>query len=136
MNPDKIITFAAEINHLSPPSSVRFLSSIMAIIVLALATLPCCLEDDCICASGERLYCEDCCCGCGDCGCDDCGGSDAPCGCCSPFVSCNTCTGFTAPRVFMIPNRTFIVDDFTLSDYSDKAVKGFDGSVWQPPRGC
>lgn len=113
---------------------MKLLSYIMAMIVLAMATMPCFVEDNCICASPSRLCCEGSCCrGCDD----DCSDNDIPYGCCSPFVSCNTCTGVTAPRLFGIPTEvSFIIPVVTLSNYSEKAVKGFAFSVWKPPMAC
>lgn len=121
---------------------MKILSSLLAILVFALATLPCCLEDDCICASTPELY-GGCKCGCAadgdDCECEHDADDDAalPLGCCSPFVNCNTCTGVTAAHSFSIPGMvSFRITEIPSSFGNRKIVRGFAGSVWRPPIDC
>ncbi len=103
----------------------------MALLVFVLATMPCCVEDNCICCDMAELY--------GVCACDNDNGDgcDGDMECCSPFVSCNTCTGVTTPVEFRVPQAvSFRLSDKPVSNCRDKAITGFDGSIWQPPKFC
>ena len=116
---------------------MKFVSLIMAVLVFVLSTLPCCLEDECICASASELY-GMCKCGCSSdgegCCCEHNNGGDC-CDCCSPFVTCNTCTGVTEPVVFYVPDEISVeLIAYAKTCKIERPVKGFNGSVLQPPR--
>lgn len=108
---------------------MKYLSFILAISVLLLSVIPCCFEDKCFSIHTETQNTGD------DRSnaCDDC--SDNNYSCCSPFLHCNTCTGFPEARFYHpITIALGLVSDCN-SDYVFKGdVPGFISSIWQPPQ--
>ncbi len=101
---------------------MRYLSFIMAIMVLVLSASSCFIEDKCLeqtCMSTEDQHQND----------DDCGMS-----CCSPFSKCNTCTGFVVTSFcfsLVSPGKLQIIK---LGSLSAPTILDFPYSTWHPPQ--
>jgi hypothetical protein len=55
-------------------------------------------------------------------------------GCCSPFVDCNTCTGFIIENyIYIQPNPKGIFTEININQYQFY-VSPFLKGIWQPPR--
>ena len=108
---------------------MKYLSFILAVTVLLLSVMPCCLEDKCLSIHTETLNTGDDTCN----TCDDC--PDNSYSCCSPFLHCNTCTGFPEARFY---NPITIVLNLISDCKSDYIFKGnlpdLISSIWQPPQ--
>ena len=99
---------------------VKYLSFILAIYVLALATIPCMVEDKCLSHNDQTMQ----------------DGSNEPCSddCCSPFVTCSNCNGFTSnsPSLPQLFNPKPTLKGISL--YTISVVSQFKPSIWQPPK--
>lgn len=110
--------------------SMKHLSLILAMGVLLLSVMPCCLEDKCLSthisalSTGDDDACNSC---------DDC--ADNGYDCCSPFLHCNTCTGFPEARFY---NPITVIVGSVSDCITAYVVKGnlpaFISSIWQPPQ--
>ena len=103
---------------------VKQLAFLLSIIVLLLATIPCCLADNCLDeeASTEQSNQQD-------------TGSDTDdCDVCSPFFRCHSCNGFAysiqAPKLV----KYFFPVIKTYPVYSQHFISMFAPKIWQPPQ--
>lgn len=106
---------------------MKYLSLILSISVLLLSVVPCCLEDKCLSAYTETVETSN-----DDCNsCDDCSDSS----CCSPFLHCNTCSGFPEARYSNLLNVTVtLISDCELEYILRNDLSDFISSIWQPPK--
>lgn len=102
--------------------NVKSISFIIAVYVLLLATVPCYLEDKCLKQSNHTEQSQ------GDQ--DEQGCSD----CCSPFLSCGTCSGFTFPVLSFSLKASIIISKKNISVYDQSFISEFHSSIWQPPK--
>jgi hypothetical protein len=99
---------------------------ILSVFVLFLATIPCCLADDCTdeAVSTEQTAGSN----------DKQSGADTDCDLCSPFYSCHTCPGFaftnTSPKMPLV----LLVGIKSYISYSQNSLFSFTASIWQPPK--
>jgi len=107
---------------------VKNLAFLLSVLVLLLATIPCCLADNCVKEkaptekNSEKNN-------------EPSGAGDDPdCGICSPFYSCHTCPGFaflnTTPKLTLV----LLVDIKPYTIYYPTLVSTFASSIWQPPK--
>ncbi len=104
---------------------MRLLSYILALWVMLLATSPCFLEDKCLfkCVNDmqEDAFPND-------------DGTSCT-NCCSPFLHCNTCTGFLVPKLY---HSSFVImiqlNDNQFLFYTEKLISLFLSDIWQPPK--
>ncbi|OJV31241.1 MAG: hypothetical protein BGO32_05290 [Bacteroidetes bacterium 37-13] len=54
--------------------------------------------------------------------------------CCSPFMSCGTCCGFTFNFMGFSFQPTFHFNDKVFSHYKQTFNSQFASSIWQPPK--
>lgn len=54
--------------------------------------------------------------------------------CCSPFMGCHTCYGFTLSTVAFSLKSTLVYPDKKVSLYKENASSDFFPSIWQPPK--
>lgn len=106
---------------------MKYLSFILAICVLFLSTMPASLDDKCM--SKHQVEQKDICN-------QECNNEDQSCSdCCSPFLQCNTCSGFPQlkdePFSCKPPTNIFIKNIFYVADNNNC---DFISSIWQPPR--
>jgi len=101
---------------------MKYLSFILALMVLILSTAPCFMEDKChdrtfqIADNQEQNE-------------DDCDKE-----CCSPFFTCKTCTGFVVTLLhFSIPH-VVKQPEMKISRIMASPVSDFPFSVWHPPQ--
>ena len=102
--------------------SVKIISFIIAFYVLLLATVPCYLEDKCLSQSNHTEQSQD--------DQDEQGCSD----CCSPFLSCGTCSGFTFPLLSFSLKACIVLSKKSISIYDQSFISEFHSSIWQPPK--
>ncbi|MFN0201863.1 MAG: hypothetical protein ACKVTZ_10095 [Bacteroidia bacterium] len=99
---------------------MKYLSLLLAIYVLLLTATPNCAEDNCFqeqtSEQSQNPQNE-----------KDC--SD----CCSPFMRCKTCFGFTFPIISFPVRFTFTYSDKKVSIYKEISTSDFFSSIWQPP---
>src|SRR5690606_12711666 len=98
---------------------MKFLSVILSVMIMTLATTPCCPSayqtDNCKEKSSKKH--KDC--------------SDN----CSPFHSCSNCSGFICsypPTIVVI--EKILTDIVTPTNYSAILIPRFPDSIWQPPK--
>jgi len=98
---------------------MKYLSFILAIYVLLLTAAPNLVEDKCFNeqTTEQRQNQQD----------DQ---SD----CCSPFMSCNTCNGFTVSYASFSVQSFLIYSDLKVSLYDENFASEFFSSIWQPPK--
>lgn len=101
---------------------VKYLSILIVIMTLSLSTMPCFLYDRCLFSGMEENCTHD----------DD--GSCADDDFCSPFMQCNTCTGFVYPQTTSLEEIFVHVNTETVFYYKEEALKSFPANVFQPPR--
>lgn len=101
---------------------MKYLSYILALLVLVLSTSPCYIEDKCLeqtCQSTGDEQQND----------DDCGMT-----CCSPFSKCNTCIGFVVTSFYfsiIAPGHVHIIK---LGALPAPTILDFPYSIWHPPQ--
>lgn len=100
---------------------VKYLSILIVIMTLSLSTMPCFLYDRCLFSGMEENCTHD----------DD--GSCADDDFCSPFMQCNTCTGFVYPQTTSLEKIFVHVNTETVFYYKEEALKSFPANVFQPP---
>lgn len=104
---------------------MKYLSLILSISVLLLSVMPCCLEDKCLSASttvetGDDIN-----------SCDDCTDDS----CCSPFLHCNTCSGFPEARSYnFISLKSNLVSVYKSDYIESNNLSDYKSSIWQPPK--
>ncbi|MBK8847521.1 MAG: hypothetical protein IPO27_13660 [Bacteroidetes bacterium] len=100
---------------------MKFITFILALYVLTLSTVPCYVEDKCLNQdTSNRTNRNN----------DEQGCSD----CCSPFVSCGTCCGFTFHFTAFSLQATFLSTEKVFSNYKQTFHSQFAPSIWQPPK--
>jgi hypothetical protein len=105
---------------------VKYLAFILSVFVLLLATIPCCLADDCTDEEvpAEQTADSD----------KEQSRADANCGLCSPFYSCHTCPGFaftnTTPKIPLV----LLADIKSYITCNQNSLFTFAASIWQPPK--
>lgn len=101
--------------------TVKYLSFILAFYVLLLSVAPNLVEDKCFneqtTEQGQNQQ-------------DDQDCSD----CCSPFMGCHTCNGFTLSVTSFSVQSFLIYSDLKVSLYDENFVSEFFSSIWQPPK--
>lgn len=100
---------------------MKYLSFMMAIMVLVLSTIPCIMEDKCIDLTYQSTDNQQ---------------NDNDCGmeCCSPFFNCHTCTGFIV-TIFHYPiEYTTRLSVKKIGAELVHAISDFHLSVWHPPQ--
>jgi hypothetical protein len=100
---------------------VKYLSFILAVYVLLLSAVPNVVEDKCF----EEQTTEQ-----GQDHNDDQDCSD----CCSPFMGCHTCYGFTFPTATFSLKSAIVYSDKKIPLYKDNITSEFFPSIWQPPK--
>jgi len=100
---------------------VKYLSYILALYVLLLTATPNLVEDKCFKEqtteqSQDNQNDKDC--------------SDF----CSPFMSCNTCLGFTFPIANISIHDILTFSDQKVSFYKENSTSDFFSAIWQPPK--
>lgn len=101
---------------------MKYLSFIVAFLVLVLSTAPCCIEDKCNKPAHQISQKQ------------QQGDNDSCAKCCSPFMNCNTCMGFvityfqfsTIHLVSQTENKIALCFTTPTSDFPD--------SLWHPPQ--
>lgn len=109
---------------------MKYLSLILSISVFLLSVIPSCIEDKCLSLHKQSIEKE-------SVGtqsensCDDCADNN----CCSPFLHCNTCSGFPEARY---TNPIKVATNLVSGCTSKYIVRGnsldFISSIWQPPQ--
>ncbi|ATA90031.1 hypothetical protein ACI75Y_12865 [Capnocytophaga stomatis] len=98
---------------------MKFISLILAVYVLLLSAVPSFIEDKCMqehtTEQGQNEQDEDC-------------------SCCSPFFSCNTCTGFVITTFHFSIIHTIKQPKKKLGIITVIPVSDFPFSVWHPPQ--
>lgn len=102
--------------------AMKYLSFILALIVLLLSTAPCFMEDKCLDLTHQSAASEEQ----GD---EDCGME-----CCSPFFNCNTCTGFVLTTFHFFVTHSVKEPQTKLGTIPTPPVSDFPFSVWHPPQ--
>ncbi len=109
---------------------MKYLSLMLSISVLLLSVMPCCIEDKCMSIRSETVETETTVCAnsCNDC-------PDNSYNCCSPFLHCNTCSGFPEARHYK-PLRivTNLIADYESVYIVRDNLPDFISSIWQPPQ--
>lgn len=101
---------------------MKYLSFILALMVVVLSTTPCFAEDKCLEQTFEtsnNQHQND----------NDCNKS-----CCSPFFSCNTCAGFAINSFYFSISHTVKQPEKKLGLITTSVVSDFRSSIWQPPK--
>ena len=102
---------------------MKYLSLILSISVLLLSVMPCCLEDKCLSVYAETAETGD---DMGNCSDDS---------CCSPFLHCNTCSGFPEARSYnFISIKSNLVSDYKSDYIESNNLPDYKSSIWQPPK--
>lgn len=108
---------------------MKYLSLVLSISVLLLSVVPCCLEDKCLSAYSQIV----------EIGvdtknnCDDCSNNGY--NCCSPFLHCNTCSGFPEARYYNPINIMIgLVSDCKSEYVFSGNLPDIISSIWQPPQ--
>jgi len=100
---------------------VKYLSFILAVYVLLLSVAPNLVDDECFneqtTEQGQNQQDK-----------QDC--SD----CCSPFMGCHTCNGFTVSVTSFSVQSFLVYSDLKVSLYDENFVSEFFSSIWQPPK--
>jgi hypothetical protein len=101
---------------------MKYISFILAFMVLILSIAPCFMEDNCLeqtyqTANSQEQDNDDC-------------GKD----CCSPFFSCNTCTGFVLTTFHFSVTHSVKEPQRKLGTMPTPPVSDFPFSVWHPPQ--
>jgi len=100
---------------------VKYLSSILAIYVLLLTAAPNLVEDKCFREQTTEQSQDN--------------QDDKDCGdCCSPFMNCYTCVGFTFPIANFSLHSVLTYSDKKVSIYKDNTTSDFFSAIWQPPK--
>lgn len=99
---------------------VKYLSFILALYILILSVAPTIVEDKCLqeqtTEQGQSEQDQDC--------------SD----CCSPFMGCHTCNGFTFPTATFSLKSVIVYSEKKIPLYKDNFSSDFFPSIWQPPK--
>jgi hypothetical protein len=99
---------------------MKFLAILLSMIVITLAIVPCCNEDNC----EDGLLSEQ----------TDKKSSEEPECPCSPFVSCTSCTGvYVTPSIESVVAPVINVEK-TLTLYKQSFVSFYSATIWQPPK--
>jgi len=108
---------------------MKYLSLILSMYVLLLSVMPCCFEDKCLSVyiptveSGVDTHNN----------CDDC--SDNGYNCCSPFLHCDTCSGFPEAHHYSPISVVIGLVSDCKSDYIERNdLPDFKSLIWQPPQ--
>ena len=101
---------------------MKHLSSILALMVLVLSTLPGFMEDKCIDVIHQTTNSQE----------EDRDGCGME--CCSPFSKCNTCTGFVITSFYALTTNSAQQPEKKLSVITASAFSDFLSSIWQPPK--
>lgn len=101
---------------------MKYLSFILALMVLVLSTAPCFMEDKCLDLAQQTTDSQ-------EQDNDDCGMD-----CCSPFSKCNTCTGFVITTFHFSIIHTIKQPKKKLGIITVTPVSDFPFSVWHPPQ--
>ena len=109
---------------------LKHLCLILSFFVMVMATLPCCLFDNCP-GDKEKIEHTD------NNPEEHTQGDEDGCGTCSPFFSCSSCSiGIDQPKRFEVNWEDFLIiesqDKFTL--YKTNFHSSFFHSFWQPPK--
>lgn len=107
---------------------MKYLSLILSVLVLLLSTMPALVEDKCL-VTDSNIECVDYCL-------DDSSHSQDDCtDCCSPFLQCNTCTGFPSSN-FNNGIEPNLMHNTTkkLDTYKANIPSVFQSKIWEPPR--
>lgn len=100
---------------------MKYLSSILAIYVLLLTAAPNLVEDKCFQEQTTEQSQDN--------------QDDKDCGdCCSPFMNCHTCVGFTFPIANFALHSVLTYSDKKVSIYKDNTRSDFFSAIWQPPK--
>lgn len=98
---------------------MRFIAIILAVFVVALSVLPCCVcRDDVdtpVAQEGSKQI-------------DDCSL------CCSPFQACGSCAGFTLPVTVDIAATVQIIPFQPCDRYQLNLISFHMATIWQPPK--
>lgn len=99
---------------------MKFLSFILAFLVLILSTMPSFMEDKCLDSALEsgNFHDQDV---------DDCK-------CCSPFSICKTCAGFIVKSSYSIIEKKISLPSKKRNIISIPPVSDFPYSIWHPPQ--
>lgn len=107
---------------------MKFFVTIFAFYLLALATMPCCIFDNC--PKDETEISEK--------NANQKNGDDDGCGVCSPFFNCGSCAvGFTAPVKFSDLSHTITVISTNIKKnipYNQSLEDSDLSAIWQPPK--
>ncbi len=101
---------------------MKLLTFLLAIYVLTLSTVPCYMEDKCLNETHQTEQSQN--------QTDEQGCSD----CCSPFVSCGTCCGFTFTFTTFTLQPNIISYEKKFTFYKQTFNSQFAPSIWQPPK--
>lgn len=98
---------------------MKFLTVILALLVIVLSVMPCCFEDAC--ATDEVLT-------------EQTDSHDIDAEACSPFYSCAACIGFTVSDFAV--ERTIPVTYITkpIAIFKQDYLTPFPHAIWQPPK--
>lgn len=101
---------------------MKYLSSILALVVLLLSVAPCFVEDNCMDETFETANNQqqnD----------DDCNKN-----CCSPFFNCNTCAGFVVNSFHFSITHIVKQPEKKIGIATVAPISDFPYSVWHPPQ--
>ena len=101
---------------------MKFISLILALMVVVLSTTPCFAEDKCLEQTFEtsnNQHQND----------NDCNKS-----CCSPFFNCNTCTGFVLTNFHFSIEHSVKEPQRKLGTMPTPPISDFPYSIWHPPQ--
>ncbi|GAA4429309.1 hypothetical protein GCM10023188_14500 [Pontibacter saemangeumensis] len=96
---------------------MKVITVILALFVVALSVLPCCMTDNC---TGGEVMTEQ----------SDSHDADA----CSPFYSCSACPGFTVSGFTIGQASPILYSNSLFADYRQSLYTQFHHSIWQPPK--
>jgi hypothetical protein len=99
---------------------MRLFAVLLSVIVMALAVVPCCFDDNC----GDDFLSEQ----------THKNNSDSPETPCSPFVSCTSCFGVCiAPSIEVVVAPVTVVEK-TFPLYKQSFISLYYANIWQPPK--
>jgi hypothetical protein len=101
---------------------MKYLSFILALMVLVLSPAPCFMEDKCLDLAQQTTDSQ-------EQDNDDCGMD-----CCSPFSKCNTCTGFVITSFYFSIANSFQLPEKKLGVITTSPISDFPYSIWHPPQ--
>ncbi len=101
---------------------MKFISQLLAVYVLLLSIMPTFIEDKCI---KENITDQ------GQSGQDE---QDCNEKCCSPFFSCNTCSGFVLSTFNFSITHSLKEPQIKIRTIAISPVSDFPFSVWHPPQ--